>query len=107
MAASSDSLTGAESIAGAVPIRSSPLLEREPELAAVAALVDGARAGAGRLIAFEGRAGMGKSRLVTATREAASAAGLDVLAARGGELEQDFAFGVVWQLFEPLLALAS
>src|SRR5438034_9723128 len=107
MAASSDPTTGAASLARAVPIRSSPLLEREAELAAIAALVDGARAGAGRLIAFEGRAGMGKSRLVAATREAASAAGLDVLAARAGELEQEFAFGVVRQLFESLLATSS
>src|SRR5437763_1761472 len=87
--------------------RSNPRRGGEAELAAIAALVDGAGAGAGRLIAFEGRAGMGKSRLVAATREAASAAGLDVLAARAGELEQEFAFGVLRQLFEPLLAAAS
>jgi len=86
---------------------SSPLLEREAELAAITALVDAVLGGSGRLIAFEGRAGMGKSRLVAATREAAAAAGLDVLGARGGELEQDFAFGVVRQLFEPVLAAAS
>src|SRR3954468_1261440 len=85
----------------------SPLLEREAELAAVAALVEAAGSGAGRLIAFEGRAGMGKSRLVAATREAAGTAGLEVISARAGELEQDFAYGVVRQLFEPLLARSS
>lgn len=86
---------------------SSPLLEREAELAAITALVDAARGGAGRLIAFEGRAGMGKSRLVAATREAATATGLAVLTARGGELEQEFAYGVVRQLFEPVLAAST
>jgi hypothetical protein len=30
-----------------------------------------------------------------------------VLRARGGELERDFGFGVVRQLFEPVLAAAS
>src|SRR5205823_10803474 len=105
--AASDPSAGAVSLHGAGAAFPSPLLEREAELAAIAALVDGAQQGAGRLLAFEGRAGVGKSRLVAATREAASAAGLDVLAARAGELEQEFAFGVVRQLFEPLLAAAS
>jgi DNA-binding CsgD family transcriptional regulator len=85
----------------------SPLLEREAELAAITALVEAAGAGAGRLIAFEGRAGVGKSRLVAATRETAAAAGLEVISARSGELEQDFAYGVVRQLFEPLLSRSS
>src|SRR5256885_13047253 len=107
MAPSSDPPAGAASLHRAVTTIQSPLLEREAELAAIAALVDGARAGDGRLLAFEGRAGMGKSRLVAATREAANAAGLDVLAARAGELEQEFAFGVVRQLFESLLATSS
>lgn len=39
---------------------------------------------------------------VAAAREAAGAAGLDVLAARAGELEQEFAFGVARQLFESI-----
>ena len=83
------------------------LLEREAEVAAIHALVQAARGRAGRLLAVEGRSGMGKTRLLAEAREAANAAGLAVLAARGGELEQDFAFGVVRQLFEPLLAGAS
>ena len=86
--------------------RQSALLEREAELAALSALIEAARNGTGRLIAIEGRAGMGKTRLVNEARAAASAAGLEVLSARGGELEQDFAYGVVRQLFEPLLASA-
>ncbi len=50
---------------------------------------------------------MGKTRLVAEARASAEEAGFEVLAARGGELEEEFAYGVVRQLFEPLLATAS
>jgi class 3 adenylate cyclase len=82
------------------------LLEREAELAALRAMIEVARTGNGRLVAMEGPAGMGKSRLVGEARELASAAGMRVLTARGGELEHDFSYGIVRQLFEPVLALA-
>jgi class 3 adenylate cyclase/tetratricopeptide (TPR) repeat protein len=95
---------GARPAAAAAPATAGPLLERDAEVAAIRALVDSARSGSGRLIAFEGRAGIGKTRLVAEARAAAEAAGFAVLAARGGELEHDFAWGVVRQLFEPLLA---
>lgn len=78
------------------------LLEREAELAAIDELVRAAKSGSGALLAFEGRAGIGKTTLLDQVR--ATAADLDVLSARGGELEQEFAFGVVRQLFEPRLA---
>jgi class 3 adenylate cyclase/DNA-binding CsgD family transcriptional regulator len=84
-----------------------PLLEREAELAAMRAMIEVARTGNGRFVAVEGPAGMGKSRLVAETRELAASAGMRVLAARGGELEHDFSYGVVRQLFEPVLALAA
>ena len=83
------------------------LLEREAELAAIQAYVDGAASGNGRLIAIEGRAGMGKTRLLGEARAIATQAGATVLAARGGELEQEFAYGIVRQLFEPVLAAAG
>jgi class 3 adenylate cyclase/DNA-binding CsgD family transcriptional regulator/predicted negative regulator of RcsB-dependent stress response len=83
------------------------LLEREAELAAIQAYVDSAASGAGRLIAIEGRAGMGKTRLLAETRAIAAQADVTVLTARGGELEQEFAYGIVRQLFEPTLAAAS
>ena len=80
------------------------LLERATECAALHAALDRARAGDGGLLAIEGAPGIGKSRLVRAGSEAAAKAGMRVLAARGGELERDFAHGVVRQLFErPLL----
>jgi class 3 adenylate cyclase/DNA-binding CsgD family transcriptional regulator len=83
------------------------LLEREAEVAALHAYVDAAAAGAGRLVAIEGRAGIGKSRLAAEATAVAAQAGLSILRARAGELEHDFAYGVVRQLFEPALAAAT
>ncbi|MBV8218297.1 MAG: AAA family ATPase, partial [Solirubrobacterales bacterium] len=84
-----------------------PLLERHAEVAALRAMVDAARTGDGRLVAIEGPAGIGKTRLLAEVRALAAEAGLNVHAARAGELEHEFAFGVVRQLFEPLIATSS
>jgi DNA-binding CsgD family transcriptional regulator len=80
------------------------LLEREAQVAALQVLIEAARSGDGRFAVIEGTAGIGKSRLLTEARAIAASAGLRVLAARGGEFEGDFAYGIVRQLFEPLLA---
>ncbi len=84
--------------------RTVPLLEREDQLELVERLLFEAREGRGALVLFEGAAGIGKSRLLGAACEGAEALGLQVLRARGGELERDFSYGVVRQLFEPRLA---
>ena len=55
----------------------------------------------------EGPAGIGKTELLAAARSLAEEAGLVVAIARGSELERGFAFGVVRQLFEPVLRLCS
>src|SRR6476620_9076220 len=83
------------------------LLERDEELGRVVAALRRARAGEGTLVVVEGPAGMGKTLLLRAARDAAEAGGMRVLRSRGAELERDFAFGVVRQLFEPPLAEAS
>ncbi len=80
------------------------LLEREEELAALDQTIAAGAAGSGRLVAIRGQAGMGKTRLLEYARAAAADAGLRVLSARGSPLERSFAFGVVRQLFEALLA---
>jgi DNA-binding CsgD family transcriptional regulator len=79
------------------------LLERDAELAALDALVAGAAAGSGRLVLIEGPAGIGKSGLLAGLRQRAEPA-LQVLQARAGELEREFAYGVVRQLFEAAVA---
>jgi DNA-binding CsgD family transcriptional regulator len=83
------------------------LLEREGELAELGAALSRARRGSGRVVLIEGPAGIGKTRLLNETRDRARQLGLDVLAARGGELERGYGFGVVRQLLEAALARAS
>lgn len=80
------------------------LLEREAELRALTRQVAAVRAGAGRVIAVDGAAGIGKTSLLAAVADSAEADGIAVLRARGGPLEQDAAWGVARQLFEPLRA---
>jgi DNA-binding CsgD family transcriptional regulator len=79
------------------------LLERERELAAVEELL-GRRSG---VLAIEVGVGIGKTSLVQMACRRAQELGYDVLNARGSELEGDFAFGVVRQLFERRLASAA
>jgi DNA-binding CsgD family transcriptional regulator len=86
--------------AAGLPRPANRLLERDGELAAIDALMRDARTGDSRLLIVEGPAGIGKSRLVAETRRRATAAGIRVRSSRGSELERDFPFGVVRQLFE-------
>src|SRR5215831_17109427 len=83
------------------------LLEREVQVAALRALADAARSGGGRFVVIEGSAGIGKTRLLAEARAIAGSAGMRVLAVRGGELEGGYAYGIVRQLFELLLAVVS
>ena len=72
-------------------------LERDRELGALEDLIQSALEGRPGLALVEGPAGIGKSRLLAATREAAQGAGFRVLAARGSDLERELPFGVVRQ----------
>jgi DNA-binding CsgD family transcriptional regulator/uncharacterized protein YfiM (DUF2279 family) len=83
------------------------LLERSDELARIESALAEARSGRGTFVVVEGPAGIGKTALLAATRAAAAERGMQVLRSRGAELEREFAFGVVRQLFEPALAEAS
>ena len=76
-----------------------PLLEREGEVERLAAAIAVARDdGRGAVVVVEGAAGLGKTALL---RHAGSlASGLRVLSASGSELEHEFGFGIVSQLFE-------
>ncbi len=79
------------------------LLERAREVETLDSLIDAAVDGDGRIALIEGQAGIGKSRLLAEMRERAQSAGMCVLMAKGSELEREFPFGVVRQLFEPSL----
>ncbi|HEX4760604.1 MAG TPA: AAA family ATPase [Thermoleophilaceae bacterium] len=79
------------------------LLERDGELASLETLIDDAAEGRAKLALVEGPAGIGKTTLMVEARRRAGEAGMRTLGARGSELERQFPFGVVRQLFEPLL----
>jgi DNA-binding CsgD family transcriptional regulator len=78
------------------------LVERDRELAALDALLD--RGGA---LVIEGGAGIGKTALAAEAAAAGRRRGWRVLRGCGSELETGFAFGVVRQLLERMLAGAS
>ena len=83
------------------------LLERDAALARIDERLREASAGRGSLLLLEGPAGIGKTRLVLAAGRHGRELGLTTLSARGSELEQDFAYGLVRQLFEAPLVAAS
>ncbi|ETK32810.1 ATP-binding protein [Microbispora sp. ATCC PTA-5024] len=83
------------------------LVEREVELEVLAVAVDKALRRVGSFVVVEGEAGVGKSRLLAEAMRSARSAGVRVLSARGVDLERQFGFGVMRQLFEPVLAEAS
>lgn len=83
------------------------LLEREREIEDIARLTERAHAGSGGLALVEGPAGIGKTRILEAARGHAQKREMTVLSGRASELDRDFPFGVVRQLFEPLLATSD
>jgi tetratricopeptide (TPR) repeat protein len=83
------------------------LLERDAALARIDRRLRDAIAGAGSLLLLEGLAGIGKTRLIVAAGQHGRELGLTTLSARGSELERDFAYGLVRQLFEAPLVAAS
>src|SRR4051794_10578983 len=76
------------------------LVERDREVALLDTLLAEATGGEGRAVLVEGPPGIGKSRLLAEFRRRGGGAGALVLNARAGELETEFPFGVVRQLFE-------
>jgi len=80
------------------------LVERDDELSRSAAALDAVADGSGRIISVEGPAGMGKTVLLGAIRDQARTRGFRIFSGRGSELEIDFPYGVVRQLFEAEVA---
>jgi DNA-binding CsgD family transcriptional regulator len=79
------------------------LLERSAELAVLERLVASAEDGVGGIVALTGPAGIGKSTLLEAGVEMARRRDVRVLVARADELESNYSFSVVRDLFEPRL----
>src|SRR6185503_6105520 len=84
--------------------RAELLLERDRELESLRAVLAEAARGEGRLALVEGPAGIGKTRLLAELRAAAEEEDVRILSARGSELEREFPFGVVRQLFDAALS---
>ena len=83
------------------------LLERERELDRLRGVVERAGRGRGGVVAIEGPAGIGKTRLGWEAATLARAQEMAVVSACGSELERAFGFGAARQLFEPVLAQAG
>src|SRR5689334_12282638 len=83
------------------------LLERERELQELRAALAEARVERGQVVLIEGPAGLGKTSLMRASLDTATALGFRCLRARASELERDFPYGCVRQLLEPLVSRAT
>ncbi len=83
------------------------LLERGRELEALQATIGEVESGRGCVVAIEAGAGLGKTRLLREARDLGGEAGLNVLSGRATELERDFPFALVRQLFESQIAALS
>ena len=80
------------------------LLEREQELTVLDKAVVEAQSGAGGLVLIEGRTGTGTTALLSRLADLASDSGAIVLRGDGAPFERSAQFGVVRQLFLPLVA---
>jgi DNA-binding CsgD family transcriptional regulator/tetratricopeptide (TPR) repeat protein len=82
------------------------LIERDRELGQLEDGLRAAAAGQGSVLLVSGPPGIGKTTLLDAAQRRARQAGFVILAARGGEFESHFPYGVARQLFEPVLRRA-
>ena len=83
------------------------LLERERELERISRALQDAVDGVGSVLLVEGPAGIGKTTLALAAGAQGRSRGARLLRAAGRELERDFPYGVVRQLFDPVLRAAA
>lgn len=88
---------------GVAPVNAdeTKLLEREHELGSIRRWLAEAATGHGRVVLLRGGAGLGKSALLARAAGLAETRGMDVMSARGSELEREMPFGVARALLEP------
>jgi DNA-binding CsgD family transcriptional regulator len=99
---------GADAVPQGIGFVEAPnLLERGRELAELHELARAAGRGAGTATLIDGPAGIGKSRLLAAAADLTREAGFEVLQASGGELERKLGWGVVRELFAPVVSGTS
>ncbi len=79
------------------------LLERDPEIRALTGVLRDLNGTGGRVVLIEGNAGTGKSSLLSEAVASARGSDVEVVRARGGELEREQPYGLLRQLFEPLM----
>jgi AAA ATPase domain len=80
------------------------LWDRGTEIDAIEDALASAQAGDGGVLVLRGPAGIGKSALLREAERLAAERGALVLRARAAPFEREFPYGVVRQLFEPVLA---
>src|ERR1700744_1522724 len=80
------------------------LFEREQQIAATEGAILAAESGAGDGVLLDGPAGIGKTSVLRIAARRAAKSGLQVLDARGDELEADLPWGIVVQLYGHLAA---
>jgi predicted ATPase len=83
------------------------VLERSSELDRLGVAVKAAARGDGGVVLIQGSAGIGKTELLRATRTMAGDEGLVTLTATASELDRDFPFGLVHQLFDAVLTASD
>lgn len=91
----------------AKPLPLEGLLERGTEHETLVHALNALPDRRGRVVAVVGPPGIGKTAVGAIAQSLAREAGIPVLRARGAELEQPFAFGVVRQLFERIANAAT
>jgi DNA-binding CsgD family transcriptional regulator len=83
------------------------LRERDHELDVIDSAVKECHQGTGQLLLVEGAPGLGKTTVLAALRSRVEEEGFRVLTATSHELEREFPYGVIRQLFEGWLMSAS
>ncbi|MDQ1729970.1 MAG: hypothetical protein QOK10_129 [Pseudonocardiales bacterium] len=96
-------LTGLTTSTGLTATTGDDLVDRDREVSQLSACLEASTANVGSLVLIAGPAGIGKTRLLTELRRGLGDRALS-LTARASQLEREFAYGAVRQLFDRILS---